>query len=141
MSHLSPFMALLFKVFFTFFIFLYSFSTLKSLMIISMHPFRVLMLSLSILSIFMPSRTLIFLSLSKRKDKSLYLPYRDLIIPFWFTCSMRICILSHMVTPSRWLCLVSPFRSPLCQSSMYSTCLDLMSVFLPSFQRYSLSFL
>ena len=52
---------------------------------------------------------------------------------------MRTCILFLLVAPFRWPCLVSHFRSPLCQLGVYSACLNFLHVFLPSFENFSLS--
>ena len=122
-------------------IFLWSVSTLKSLMISFMPHFQFNISRSSILSTLVSSWILIFVPFLERKSGSLWLLYKDLIVPFWFTCFIRTYILHHLVVPSRWPCLVRSFKSLFSQSGMYSAWLDLMHVSLLAFQRFRLSLL
>ena len=90
---------------------------------------------------FVPFRMLLFFILWERKNGSPYLPCRVCIILFWFACSMGTWKLFILVTIFGWPCLVNHFRSPFCQSGVYSACLDLMRVFFLSFHRFSISLL
>ena len=69
-----------------------------------------------------------------------YLPYIVRIILFWFACSRSPYILL-LVASFEWPCLVCHSRSPHCQSGVYSTCLDLIRVFLLFFKRFKLPLL
>ena len=88
--------------------------------------FRSVVLRLNARLTFVPFRTLFFPPFSKRKSGNPCSLCKVLVILFQFSCSMQTC-------------LVSPFISPLYQSSMYSTCQNLMLVFLLSFQGFSFS--
>ena len=93
----------------------------------------------SVLSTYVSFKILLFSSFSKRGGGNPYLLCKVCIILCWVACSMRTCILFLLVAPSRWPCLVSHFKSPLYQLGVYLACLDLLHVFLPSFENFSLS--
>ena len=95
----------------------------------------------SVVLTFVPFRTVIFLPFSKREGGSPCLPYIFLIILIWFVCSIETCIQLLLVASFEWPCLVCHSRSPHCQSGVYSTCLDLIRVFLLFFKRFNLPLL